>query len=50
MDSKIIGVLLLIILLGAGFIDKIFPNWDRDKTFKVSIIIACAVGMAFVLL
>jgi len=49
MDTKIFGVTLLIILLGAGFLDKVFPKADKDTIFKISIIIACAVGMVFVL-
>ena len=49
MESKVIGIALLIILLVAGFLDKIFPTVGRETLFKISIVIASAVGLAFVL-
>jgi hypothetical protein len=48
-NQPIVGIILLVILLVAGFLDKIFPNVGRETMFKISIIIAAAVGLAFVL-
>jgi hypothetical protein len=49
MEPKFVGIILLVILLIAGFLDKIFPTVGREKLFKASIVIAAAVGLAFVL-